>query len=161
MVHSSIHVSLNACKNILVVSQMMDRPLGKHVLRALNFEWGNPRCCVPVLRALTTDCIFRSLQVPVRQPCHRFYHRQSITYPDNHGFSVRIPHACDHVGRHCGKICPKQKCELSRENMHLACRNEYSRHKCDRRCAVCNGESICGHLCGGDDGLGIGYSGRD
>ena len=30
----------------------MDRPLGKHVLRALNFEWGNPCCCVPVLRTL-------------------------------------------------------------------------------------------------------------
>ena len=54
--------TLNACKNILVVSQVMDRPLGKHVLRALNFEWGNPRCCVPVLRALIGDCSFRSIK---------------------------------------------------------------------------------------------------
>ena len=47
--------SLNACKNILVVVQVTDRPLCATVLRALNFEWGNPSCCVPVLRALIGD----------------------------------------------------------------------------------------------------------
>ena len=55
-------VILNACKNILVVSQVMDRPLWKHVLRALYLEWGNPNCCVLMLRALIGDCIFRSVK---------------------------------------------------------------------------------------------------
>ena len=44
--------SLNACKNILVVVHVMDRPLCETVLCTLYPEWGNPRCCVPVLRAL-------------------------------------------------------------------------------------------------------------
>ena len=35
----------------------------------------------------------------------------------------------------------------------MACRDEYSKRKCDRRCVVCNEESIRGHSCGGDDGL--------
>ena len=60
--HTVIERTLNACKNILVVSQVMDRPLGKHVLRALNFECGNPDRCVPVPCALTGDCIFRSVK---------------------------------------------------------------------------------------------------
>ena len=108
------------------------------------------------------DCIFRSLQVPVRQPCHRFYHRQSVNYPDDHGLSVRIPQVCDHVGRYCGKIGPKRKLEMSRENMHMAWRDEYSKRKCDRRRVVCNEKSIRGHSCGGDDGLpDTGYPGRD
>ena len=51
---------LNACKNILVVVQVMDRPLCETVLRALNFEWGNPSCCVPVHHALIGDCSFQS-----------------------------------------------------------------------------------------------------
>ena len=55
-------LTLNACKNILVVIQVMDRPLWKHVLRVLNFEWGNPSCYVPVLRALIGDCSFRSIK---------------------------------------------------------------------------------------------------
>ena len=38
----------------------VDRPLDHHVLRALKFEWGNPSCWVPVLRALIGDCSFRS-----------------------------------------------------------------------------------------------------
>ena len=41
---------------------MMDRPLCTTVLRALIFEWSNPNCCVPVPRALTGDCIFRSVK---------------------------------------------------------------------------------------------------
>ena len=56
------HPSLNACKNILVVVQVMDRPLCATVLRALNFEWGNQRCCVPVPRALIGDYRFRSIR---------------------------------------------------------------------------------------------------
>ena len=39
---------------------MMDRLLCATVLRVLYLEWGNPRCYVPVLRALIGDCIFRS-----------------------------------------------------------------------------------------------------
>ena len=54
--------TLNACKNILVVSQVMDRPLCATVLSALYLEWGNPSCYVPVSRALTGDCIFRSVK---------------------------------------------------------------------------------------------------
>ena len=53
---------MNACKNILVVVQVMDRPLCNHVPSTLTFEWGNPSCCVPVPRALTGDCIFRSVK---------------------------------------------------------------------------------------------------
>ena len=39
---------------------MMDRPLYATVLCTLYLEWGNPRCCVPVLRAQVGDCKFRS-----------------------------------------------------------------------------------------------------
>ena len=53
-------ISVNACKNILVVVLMMDRPLCATVLHALCLEWGNPNCSVPVLCALIGDCIFRS-----------------------------------------------------------------------------------------------------
>ena len=105
---------------------------------------GNPGRYAPVPSALTGDCIFRSLQVPVRQPCHRFYYRQNVNYPDDHGLSVRIPHVCDHVGRYCGKIGSKQKREMPRENMCMAYRDEYSKRKCGRRCVVCNEESIWG-----------------
>ena len=35
----STYHNLNACKNILVVVQVVDRLLCKTVLRALNFEW--------------------------------------------------------------------------------------------------------------------------
>ena len=44
--------TLNACKNILVVVQAMDRLITITVLRALYLEWDNPRCSVPVLHAL-------------------------------------------------------------------------------------------------------------
>ena len=54
--------SLNACKNILVVNPVIDQPLTITVLRALYLEWGNPRCCVLVLRARIGDCIFRSIK---------------------------------------------------------------------------------------------------
>ena len=37
------NVSLNVCKNILVVVQVMDRPLYETVFRALYLEWGNSR----------------------------------------------------------------------------------------------------------------------
>ena len=73
--------------------------------------------------------------------CHRL---KGVNYLNEHGLSVRISHVCDHVGRYCGKICPKQNWELPRENMHLAYRNEYSKRKYDRRCVVCNEESIWG-----------------
>ena len=54
--------SVNARKNIPVVTRVMDRSLCTTVLRALIFEWSNPNCCVPVPRALTGDCIFRSVK---------------------------------------------------------------------------------------------------
>ena len=88
--------------------------------------------------------------------CH--HHVKCVNHPDEYGLSVRIPHVCNHVGRYCGKIGPKRNWELPRENMHLTCRDEYSKRKCDRRCVVCNEESVWGHSCGGDDGLsGTGY----
>ena len=49
-------------RNKLVVIQVMDRLLYTAVLHALYLEWGNPRCCVPMPRALTGDCIFRSIR---------------------------------------------------------------------------------------------------
>ena len=60
--HTVIERTLNACKNILVVTHVMDRPLCETVLRALYPEWGSPGRCVPVPRALTGDCIFRSVK---------------------------------------------------------------------------------------------------
>ena len=39
-------IILNACKNILVVVQVVDRPLFVHVLRALYLEWSNPNYCM-------------------------------------------------------------------------------------------------------------------
>ena len=41
---------------------MMNRPLYETVLCVLYLEWGNPSCCVPVLRALIGDCRFRSIK---------------------------------------------------------------------------------------------------
>ena len=137
---------------------------GKHAAIPFDIQCLKPSVygCVAG-RILVTECLNQhSLQVPVRQSRHRFYHRQSVNYPDDHGFSVHILHVCDHISRYCGKISPKQKWELPRENMHLACRDEYSKRKCDRRCVVCNEKSIRGHSCDGDDGLpGTGYPGRD
>ena len=78
---------------------------------------------------------------------------KGVNHPDERGLSVRIPHVCDRVGRYCGKICPKRNWELSRENMHLACRNEYNKRVYEGRCVVCNGKDICGDSRRGDNSL--------
>ena len=74
--------------------------------------------------------------------CH--HHVKCVNHPDERGLSVSIPHICDHVGRYCSKIGPKRKWELSRENMHQACRDEHSKRIREGRCVVCNEESIWG-----------------
>lgn len=56
------NVSLNVCKNILVVVQMMVRLLCKDVFHTLYPERDNRGCYVPVLRTLTGDHIFRSVK---------------------------------------------------------------------------------------------------
>ena len=58
----SLLTNVNACKNILVVISMMERPLCATVLCALYLEWGNPICYVLVLYALIGDCSFRSIK---------------------------------------------------------------------------------------------------
>ena len=45
-------------------------------LQGLFYEWGNPDYCVTRLRALVDVCILQLIPVHVRQPRHRFHHRQ-------------------------------------------------------------------------------------
>ena len=77
--------TLNACKNILNITRVTDRPLWKHVLRALYLEWGNQNCGVPVPRALMSDCIFRSVKSSPQggdkkdEKCWNRYRQEGLT----------------------------------------------------------------------------------
>ena len=72
---------------------------------------GQPDRCVPVPHALIGDCIFRSLQVSVRQSSHRFYHCQSCKYRlvilERRAHLVSV---CDHCLPVSLRIVPDDQC---------------------------------------------------
>ena len=89
---------LNTWKHILVVVVAVDRPPYPHVLRALQIELGNSSYRVTGLRVFVDACIFQPLQMPVRQPSHRFYHHHSRKrQPGILERRARLVPACGHM----------------------------------------------------------------